>query len=374
MRFADITGLEEIKESLRSAVAHNHVAHAQLFDGPEGSANMALALAFASYVNCESPENEDSCGRCASCIKIDKMVHPDFHFVFPVSSTKKVSGKDVISASYLPEWREFIGQSKYRNLSDWNNFYGAENKQGNISKEESRQIIKALSLKAFEAKYKIMFIWLPEYMHPSAANGILKILEEPPERTLFLLVSNDSDRLLTTILSRTQKVKIRAFRDEELSQILKEDAGLDDTQASRIAQMADGNLVEAFKLIDNSDDDIHKMFRDWMRLCFSRDLTQLVAWADLFQKMTRVAQNNLFQYGLNIMRETLIHHHVGAELNRVQGEDLGFIQNFGKVMTADKVERASKELNTASYHLERNANPKILFLDLSLQLFKILRT
>lgn len=374
MRFADITGLQDIKDSLRNAVANNHVAHAQLFDGPTGSANLALALAFASYVNCESPEEQDSCGRCASCIKIDKMVHPDFHFVFPVSSTKKVTGKDVISASYLTEWREFLAQSKYRTLSDWNNFYGAENKQGNISKEESRQIIKNLSLKAFEAKYKIMLIWLPENMHPSAANGILKILEEPPERTLFLLVSNDSEKLLTTILSRTQKVKIRAFRDEELSQILQEDAGLDVTQASRIAQMADGNLVEAFKLIDNSDDDIHKMFRDWMRLCFSRDFTQLVAWADLFQKMTRVAQNNLFQYGLNVMRETLIHHHVGEELNRVQGEDLGFIQNFGKVMTADKVERASKELNTASYHLERNANAKILFLDLSLQLFKILRT
>ena len=211
MRFSDIIGLEDTKQQLIAAVKSNHVAHAQLFFGSEGSANLALALAFATYINCTNQSDSDSCGTCASCTKIDKLVHPDVQFIFPVSSTKKVTGKSVVSSSYMNEWRSFILNNPYSGIEQWSASYGAENKQSNISKEESRNIIKNLSLKAFEAEYKIMLIWLPEFMHPSAANGILKILEEPPKKTIFLLVTNDYEKLLTTILSRCQFLRFDLF-------------------------------------------------------------------------------------------------------------------------------------------------------------------
>ncbi|MCZ6899247.1 MAG: DNA polymerase III subunit delta, partial [Bacteroidetes bacterium] len=196
MRFADIPGLDEIKGNLIKCVLSNKIPHAQLLQGHEGSGNLVLSLAYASYLNCLNRTENDSCGECAACSKIDKLIHPDLHLVFPVSPNAKFTGKDVISANYLNEWRSFILKNPYQNLNDWNNYYGADNKQGNISKEESRQIIKNLSLMAFEGQFKVMLIWLPEWMHPSAANSILKILEEPPDRTLFLMVSHQADNLL----------------------------------------------------------------------------------------------------------------------------------------------------------------------------------
>ena len=177
MQFSSIKGLNEVKTILTEAVRKDHVAHAQLFLGPEGSANLAMALAFASYLNCEDPEDGDSCGRCASCIKNQKFIHPDVHYVFPVSSTDKIKGKEVVSASFMKEWRQFLEEDIYGNVSDWSVVFGGENKNLNISKEESRGIIQKLSLKAFEGRYKVMIIWMPEYMHPSAANGVFAVSE-----------------------------------------------------------------------------------------------------------------------------------------------------------------------------------------------------
>ena len=219
MRFGDIYGLEEIKRGLIEAVQKGHVAHAQLFSGPTGSANLALALAFITYINCENP-TEDSCGTCASCQKNTKFIHPDVHFIFPVSSTTRITGKDVLSTNFLKEWRHFLEEDPYGDIADWSVVFGGENKQLNISKGESKSIIQKLSLKAFEGGYKTILIWLPEYMHASAANGILKVLEEPADRTLFLLVTQNHEKLLGTILSRTQKVFIRSFNPSEISAIL----------------------------------------------------------------------------------------------------------------------------------------------------------
>lgn len=372
MRFSDIIGLEETKQKLITAVKENHVAHAQLFFGAEGSANLAMALAFATYINCTDPSESDSCGECASCKKIDKLVHPDVQFVFPVSSTKKITGKNVVSSSYLNEWRSFALSNPYHGIEQWSASYGAENKQANISKEESRNIIKSLSLKAFEAKYKIMLIWLPEYMHVNAANGILKILEEPSERTIFLLVTNDYEKLLTTILSRCQLLKIRSFSDDEIIDYLRNERQVEAEKARKIAALAEGNLNKASTLIHEIEDDSHKMFRDWMRLCWTKNFAELTSMNDMFASMNKSAQMMLFVYGLNMMREALMAKMTALDELKLNPEESSFVANFGKALSMPVLEKIAGELNKGHYHLSRNASPKILFMDMSLSIGRLM--
>jgi len=373
MRFADIPGLEEIKGNLIKSVLNNKIPHAQLLQGYEGSGNLVLSLAYASYLNCLNRTENDSCGECASCSKIDKLIHPDLHLVFPVSPTAKFTGKDVISANYLNEWRSFILKNPYQNLNDWNNYYGAENKQGNISKEESRHIIKNLSLMAFEGQFKIMLIWLPEWMHPSAANSILKILEEPPDRTLFLMVSHQADNLLPTILSRVQSIHVRPFSDQEVKQYLLKQIQIDETRVGQIVQLAQGNMREAIKLMGSLENDNQEMFQNWMRICYTHDLTKMVDWSDQYQKMGKVAQKSFLQYAMNMMRETLIATVGADEVARLQESEAEFLTKFEGVMDPNKVDKLTVALNQACYHLERNANPKIVILDLSLVIAQTLK-
>lgn len=372
MRFADIIGLDDLKKQLINAVVNNHVAHAQLFFGPYGSGNMALALAYATFVNCQNRTETDSCGTCATCTKMDKLIHPDLQFVFPVSSTKKITGKNVVSSSFLKEWREFLLQNPYGTIDQWNSHYGAENKQGNISKEESRNIVKNLSLKSFEAEYKVMLIWLPEYMNAFSANGILKILEEPPEKTLFLLVTNDYEKLLTTILSRCQLFNIRAFRSEEVASYLEKHQNLPSEQARKIANLSDGNINRAVKLLDSAEDDSNKFFRDWMRQCWGMNFTELSSMMDDYNGLNKTSQKMLLQYGLGMMREALMTQVMSDAGQKLNKDELDFASKFGKALSAQKLEDISNKLGKAQFHLERNANVKIMFMDLSLSIGKVM--
>ena len=373
------------------AADQGKVAHAQLFVGPEGSANLAMALAYATYLNCDDRQPDGGCGSCAAGAKMNKYIHPDFHFVFPVSSTKNISGKDVVSDSYIQDWRDFLHEHPYGDLTDWSAVFGGENKQLNISKEESRNIIRKLSLTAFESRYKVVIIWMPEYLHPAAANGILKILEEPPEKTVFLLVAQDAERLLPTILSRTQILTIRAFTPEEVEAFLRTQVSGTSSDEERIRQAAtlsEGNLPYALKLYHEVKEDHPQLFQDWMRQCYARDYAALVALTDDFQKLGKEGQKRLFYYGLTMMREVLIalavdtHGNAGEEtliaqekqLIRVQGNTLSFVANFSKVMNFAKVERMTQLFNEGHAHLERNVNPKMIFLDTSLTIAQSLRS
>ena len=372
MRFSDIPGLGEEKQKLINAVGRNHVAHAQLFYGKEGSANLAMALAFISFLNCEQPTANDSCGACASCRKIDKLVHPDLHLVFPVAPTTKIKGKDVVSDKFAAEWRTFIAEHPYGGASDWLSYYGFENKQGNISKEESRQIVKHLSLKAFEAKYKVMLIWLPEYMNSAAANAILKILEEPPGGTLFFLVSHNYEQLLTTITSRVQLFTVRPFHDNEIVEYISARQELTDDRANKVATLAEGSLNEALKLIDQTDDDQSDVFGEWMRECWQMKFKELIDKSNEFHRNSKVAQKSTLAYFLNMLRDALIAQY-SPGLLRVKEQEKDFILNFSKAMNSDKLEFMIKEINSGLHHLERNANAKILFLDISLKISAIIR-
>ncbi|RLD20446.1 MAG: DNA polymerase III subunit delta [Bacteroidetes bacterium] len=366
MRFSDIHGLELTKKQLITSVQRNQVAHAQLFSGVEGSALLPMALAYATYLNCTNPTDEDACGECSSCSKNAKFVHPDVHFVYPVSSTEKITGKDVISRSYLPAWREFLLASPYGTTIDWALVFGGENKNLNISKEESRQIIEALSLKAFEGKYKVMLIWMPEYLHPNAANGILKILEEPAANTVFLLVSPQKEKLLGTIRSRTQLMRIPPFSDEELSHLLVNEYHVDSAKASQLIPLADGSLRTALQLHEEADVNLHVMFINWMRNCFTHDFIALNTDSEKFATLSKSAQKTLLLYGLEILRDALVSGHNDGQLIRVTGEDKDFVLKFGKTLNTTIIDLLSKQISDAHYHLERNANAKMVFMNLSI--------
>ncbi|MHA6246706.1 DNA polymerase III subunit [Pontibacter sp. CAU 1760] len=372
MQFANIIGHQETKSLLLKSVQQHHVAHAQLFLGQEGSANLALALAYATYINCEDKRPDDSCGICNSCVKMNKLVHPDFNFVMPVTTTKSVS-KDALSSKFMAEWREFVQASPYQGLNEWMQHIGAENKQGNISKDESRQLVKLVSLKAFEGDYKIVVIWLPELMHPSAANALLKLLEEPPAQTLFLLVSQSAEKLLATITSRTQIMQVRNFTEQEVVAYLRKRYNTEETTATQIAQLAEGNLNAAARLTTEISSDYFVFFTEWMRNCYSYKFGGLIDMSDKFQTLGRENQKNFLLYALNLFRKVMLYGIDSSLISFLPPAELDFVQKFSKVITEDNAGQLAEELNQAHYHIERNANPKMVFVDTSIQIASYLR-
>jgi DNA polymerase-3 subunit delta' len=370
MQFADIPGLSETKEKLINAVKFNHLAHALLFHGPEGSANLTLALGLVTYLYCENRSETDSCGQCASCQRMSRLVMPDLNFAFPVVSKTKEEEKEEDEddkVDVLTSWRKFASEFPYGNVHDYIYFNGFEKKQLNISKSAARKIIQALSLMSFEGGYKIMLIWAPEFLHPAAANALLKIIEEPPAKTLFILVTSQADQLLTTILSRTQKILVRSFSDEEIRDHLVE-KGLCDSKASeQIAMLADGNLREAYRLVNQVEDKQVTQIRNWFRLCASKNLKEIFEEADRFHKSDREAQKSLLLTGLNVTREIMLKNFDLDLLLRTTEEDRKFIDNISKkVLNEDHVLDLYKAFNEAHYHIERNGNAKMIFTDLSL--------
>ncbi len=350
------------------------IPHAQLYLGPEGSGNLALALAYAQYLCCETPMEDDSCGTCRSCIKFAKLVHPDMHFVFPVNTTKSVN-KHPVSAKFLPEWREALLENPYLNLFQWLEHIGIENKQGNIGTEESGEILRAISLKSFESPYKVMIIWRPERMNLAAANKLLKILEEPPEKTVFLLVAEDHEQIIPTILSRTQLVKVPRLSAGEITNALVEKWGQSHAAASSHAHMADGNYLEALRLIRESEEENFNrdMFIGWMRLCYMKDVLKAQEWTEKMGGIGRERQKNFLQYGLHLLRECLMVNYGTDALVRLEGPERGFVQKFSPFVHENNSLQLISNLEEAHAHIERNANPRILFLDLSLRTIKLLR-
>ena len=373
MQFAAIPGLPETKEKLLNAVKLNHLAHALLFHGPEGSANLTLALALASYLYCEQKSDTDSCGTCGSCQRMSKLILPDLNFAFPVvASSKEEDGEEEGNdgkSDLLGNWRKFVLGQPYGNVHDFIYFNGFEKKQLNITKAAARKMIQTLSLMSFEGGYKIMLIWAPEYLHPSAANSLLKIIEEPPAKTLFLLVTSQADQLLTTILSRTQKILVRAFSDEEVSSHLVEAGRCEAKAAAQIAMLADGNMRTAFQLIDQVEDQTVRQLRDWFRLCATKNLKEIFQLSEDFHKADKESQKSLMLAGLNVTREILLKNLDLDHLLRTTDEDRTFINNISKKMlTEEHAVQLYETFNAAHYHLERNGNAKMIFTDLSMEI------
>lgn len=374
MHFDDIPGLDDVKVVLKSSAAQRQVAHAQLFVGQAGNAQLSLALAYAAYLNCPTKTADGKCVEKDPLFsKYRKFIHPDLHFVYPVATTKKVTSKPV-SALFLPDWRTFLAENPFGTPQDWATHFGAENKQCQISREESRQILRNLALKPFEASYKVVLIWQPERMHPAAANAILKILEEPAPRTLFLLVSNNIENLLSTVRSRTQVVQVRPFRDTEIRDYLLSRHNINRERAEQIAYMAEGNLRKALRIaLEHEENNENELFKHWMRLCFKRDYAGILAQATAFQQMSKEAQKNLLHYSLSVIREAMLWHFSAKTLVRLEGEHLDFVKNFSTVVSAQNLEAFVSLFSNAYGYLVRNANPKITFVNLSHALAQIMR-
>lgn len=371
MKFSNITGLKTIKEALIASVKNKHVAHAQLFVGNEGSANLALALAYAQYINCEDPQETDSCGFCSSCIQFSKMVHPDLHLVFPMTNLEKVNKED-LKAHLLKLFRPFIQENPFADIHDWGQYIGAENKQFSISVEEGRGIIQYISMKSFQAEFKIVLIWLPEQMNGSTSNAILKALEEPPPKTIFILVANDIEKIIPTILSRCQLVYVHAFSEVETKQYLVENKQVDEKNALRIAKISDGNLNKAQKLVSEDVDDSHEIFATWMRLCFGKKYQELLLFSEDFSKKGRENQKNMLLYGLQTVRDSLMVTAQVPELVHQDENEFKFIEKFSKAVNQERLPSLCDILTETFAHIERNGNAKIIFFDTSLKVSQLL--
>ncbi|MBN2666601.1 MAG: DNA polymerase III subunit delta [Bacteroidales bacterium] len=373
MKFSEIPGQRETIGRLISTVKSERVSHAQLLTGPEGCGNLALALAYAQYVSCENRSGVDSCGTCKSCVKYEKMIHPDLHFVFPV--IKKDT--DPVSDKFIDKWREYAAVSPYFSLTKWLHYIGAGNAQGLIFTSEAAEILRKLTLKSYESDFKVMIIWLPEKMHQVTANKLLKLIEEPPEKTLFLLVSDEPDKIVPTIISRCQLVRIPSFSPSDLSSYLIEKFRIHKGRADDIARVSNGNIIRAIELCENEDSSFQDLdrFRSLMRYVWKKDVLSLIAWSEELSAIGREPQKRFLTFSLHLFRENLMMH-LGQEKNGLvylTGEEEAFSVNFHPFINEENINTFVEEFSLAHSHIEANGNAKIVFLDLALRLIGLFR-
>ena len=400
MQFQSITGQKETKEQLVQMVQHNRLSHALLFLGKEGSGALQLALAFAQYIVCSPQPKEvdlfaaaepqttnhkpqtkdnDSCGQCPACTKANQLIHPDIHFSYPVITKK--TGEKPISTDFIKEWREFIATNPYGNVYDWLQFIGTENKQGNITAHECNDIIRKLNLKSFESEYKILIMWMPEFLGKEG-NKLLKLIEEPPPNTLFILVAENEDLILPTILSRTQLVKIPMLSNLEVEAALELNAGVKIEKAQQIAALAEGNYREALQLLQHADDDWELMLREWLNAIIRTGPVAQVKWIDDTAKLGREKQKQFLKYFIHLLEEAVRLRVIGTTDNEQRATNLpsvasakegnDFALRLNKLCNLSQQEAIITELDKASYYIERNANAKMLFHALSIRLYHII--
>ncbi|MFW5892128.1 MAG: ATP-binding protein [Bacteroidota bacterium] len=375
MFFKDVLGQDIIKQKLIENAKKNRVSHAQLFLGSEGSGKMGLALAYARFLCCKNQGIEDACGRCTSCIKFNKLAHPDVNFFYPIPS-KKQGDRSLISKDFIHQWREYLSISPYVSLNNWYNFIGMENKQGIINSEDCNEIIRVLGYKSFESKYKIVIIWMIERLYHAAAPKLLKILEEPPENTIFLIISENQDLILNTILSRTQLIKIPCLDDNAIEQGLIKQYNCEPEQAHQIAFLAEGNFLRAQQMLQNSEINQNNtnLLRDWLRACYKPDIESIVSFVDIFSKLGREKQKTFLSFAIEIFRQCTLLNFKAEKLLRTNSYNEDFIRKFSGVLKPEIATPLTQEFSQAVFHIERNANPKILFTDLSLKTNMILRS
>lgn len=362
MLFKNIIGQKPVKEKLLNMLHDGRVPHALMFTGPEGSGNLPAAFAFVQYLFCQNKQAHDSCGTCSSCLKVNKLIHPDLHLVFPIPVSKSVR----TSNDLLPEFREVFIETPYTTVHDWFNSLDAENKQPIIPTDEANDILKKLSYTSYEGGYKIMIIWQPEKMNASSANKLLKILEEPPEQTLFLLVCNHPEQLLATIISRVQQIPFYKIDNEDIVSGLVDEFSCQPQAAKQAALLSDGSYREAQLLLQHLDGGTAYLqnFRTFMLIALKFDAIKAVGWIDENARTGREKQKQFLQYGLEIFRDCLMFNFGSVDLVRHSGEEKEFITKFARFVNQRNYEKLLEEFNSAFYHIERNANPKILFMDL----------
>ncbi|MBK8807667.1 MAG: DNA polymerase III subunit delta [Bacteroidales bacterium] len=374
MQFSAIIGQNDIKQRLIQTTSEGRVSHAQMFLGPEGSGSLALAIAYAQYINCSAKTAHDSCGVCSSCIKYEKLIHPDLHFVFPVSTTTKVK-KDPVSDYFIEDWRAIVNQHPYFGINQWLEHIGIDNKQGSIQKNESSEILRKLNLKTYEAEYKVMIIWMAEKMNITCANKLLKIIEEPPPKTLFILVVESADAILQTIISRTQLIKIPKLDNESLQARIKQDFELSDDEVADVIHNADGDYNKAIKLLsfDGVSKDYFTYFTTLMRQCFMKNVIDLNKLVNEISTIGREKQKAFLEYSLKMIRENFILNSQNQDIVYLYKDERVFSDKFHPYINQNNIMALTKEFNEAHFHIERNGNPKIIFFDLALKIIILLK-
>ena len=370
--FKDVIGHEDIKQRLIHSLKTGRISHAQLFAGNTGYGSLALALAFAQYVFCTGNKQADACGECPSCRKMQKFIHPDLHFVFPV--VRKT--KSPVSDEYINEWRRMLSQSTYFNLTEWFSFMGTEeNTQAAIYTEESVNILRKLNLKSFESDYKIMVIWLPEKMNPECSNKLLKIIEEPFDKTLFLMVSEYPEQIINTIQSRLQRINIPPLPQEQIKQQLIREKGLPGGQAEEFAHVASGDWHKALRLLDESEEQIYNQekFEHLMRLCWKREMFPVNEWVNEIASIGRERQKTFLAHAIRMIRENFIRNFGRNELNYMTEREKNFSVRFSPFIHEGNIFPLTNELERAYNDISRNGNAKIVFTDLCIKVMQNIR-
>lgn len=379
MLFSDILGQEHLKNHLTQSIENGRIPHAQLFVGPEGSGKLPLAIAYAQYLLCKNKNGENEGGNTACNLKFEHFSHPDLHFVFPVSTNDKVKSHPV-SKLFLDDWRKLITEQPYCNLFDWYRQLGVDNKQGQIGVDEAHDIVKSLSLKSYEGGFKVMIIWMAEKMNLACANKLLKLIEEPPENTVFILIAEDEEQLISTIRSRCQVLHFPPLSEDVIKNTLVSNYDLEESIASKIAHQANGNFNKASDLVydDSEDLQFEEWFVFWIRSAFKAKgnkgaIRDLISWSEEVARTGRETQKQFLHFCLDLFRQAMLMNYSANELVFMETKSEGFkLEKFAPFVHENNVLEISNELQDAIYHIERNGNSKIILTDLSIKLTRLL--
>ena len=374
MHFDDVIGQNKVKQQLRRMLAENRMPHALLFAGSEGCGKLPMAIALAQRLLCQHPTSEgEACGTCQSCRMAMKLTHPDLHFIFP---TIKPSGQSsaVLSDQFLPEWRKQVAHSPYFSRQTWLKAMGVEKQQSIISVAEANNIITKLANVSSQGGYRVVIIWLAEQMNVECANKLLKILEEPPQQTVFILTSNHPERLLTTILSRTQRIDFAPLSVDDISSALQHLNGLQPTDAMTMARAAAGSYVSALDQVTMNADNAQffDLFVLFMRLCYMRKIKDLYEWAQQLSQWGREKQKAFLEYAQHMIRENFIYNFHNPELNYQSQQESNFSVNFARYINERNVIGIMDELSAAQRDIEGNVNANMVFFDFSLKMIVLL--
>lgn len=378
MLFKDVLGLPHIKNHLTSSADAGRIPHAQLFVGPEGSGTLPMALAYAQYLICGNQNGENEGGNAACNLKFNSFAHPDVHFAYPVANTEQAK-KHAVSDNFSKEWREFLAEQPYGNLFDWYRLIDIEKKQGQIGVDEAKEIVKKLSLKSFEGGFKVMIVWMAEKLNTAASNKLLKLIEEPPEKTVFLLLCQDEEQILQTIRSRCQILHFPPLAEDVIADALLK-KGASQQEAMQIAHEANGNFNKALDLLNKDSEDLvfEKWFVQWVRSAFKAKgnkaaIHELLLWSDELAKTGRETQKKFLHYCIMVMRQAMLLNYGVHELAYMKIHADGFqLEKFAPFVHENNILEITKELEDAIFHVERNGNAKIIFTDLSIRLTRLL--
>ena len=379
MLFSEVLGLPHIKNHLTTTADNGRIPHAQLFVGSAGSGTLPMAIAYAQYVLCKNTAAENDTGHASCNTKMNRLSHPDLHFAFPVANNDKIK-KNPVSANFLEEWRQFVEKEAYGSLYDWYQKLGIENKQGKIGVDEAQDIVKALSLKSYEGGYKVMIIWMADKMNISCANKLLKLIEEPPKDTLFILITEEEEDIIQTIRSRCQVLHFPPLNEAVIAEGLVAKEQCEQSKALTIAHRANGNYTNALHIFKNNsgDEQFEEWFINWVRSAFKAKgnktaIADLISWSEMIAATGRESQKKFLLYCIDFFRQALLQNYKANDLVFMEPQTKGFkMKNFAPFVNGNNIIGITKELEDAFYHIERNGNAKIILTDLSIRLTRLL--